>query len=101
MSDVRMLLTLLLLLLTPLGAVIIQAVLPNTLLLADKETLKRSVCLSCRIPYLVLLELLHQHFVSAIYLAEFLSSILAGVRMMFLDKLYVLLSHGASARVLF
>ena len=52
------------------------------------------------VPYLVFLELLHQHFVGAIYLAEFLSSILAGVGVMFLHQLDVLLSHGAPARIL-
>ena len=98
-SDVRMLLVPILLLRGDPGVVIIQPELSDTLLLAKSEILNRHI-MKQLVPYLVFLELLHQHFVGAIYLAEFLSSILAGVGMMFLHQLDVLLSHGASARIL-
>ena len=100
-SDVGMLLVPILLLLGDPGVVIIQPELSDTLLLAKSEILNRpGLIMKQLVPYLVFLELLHQHFVGAIYLAEFLSSILAGVGMMFLHQLDVLLSNGASARVL-
>ena len=100
-SDVRMLLVPILLLLGDPGVVIIQPELSDTLLLAKSEILNRpGFIMKQLVPYLVFLELLHQHFVGAIYLAEFLSSILAGVGMMFLHQLDVLLSNGASTRIL-